>query len=144
LCAASGNGEVLGKTPLEGVARERSAGAGGEQRVGGLTLALAHPDAQDGDGLAGERGDALFPAFAQCPQVRASTELHVSAGQPQQLRDAQTGSLRSSVVASGSSPIVTSCTGRPLASHCVTPRSTQGRASQRYHRAGGLAILNTS
>jgi hypothetical protein len=85
------DGDVLGKTPLERVAGERSAGAGGEQRVGGLSLALAHPDAQDGDGLASERGDALFPALAQCPQVRAGTELHVSAGQPQQLGDAQTG-----------------------------------------------------
>ena len=39
------DGDVLGKTTLESITGECSAGAGGEQRVGGLSLVLARPDA---------------------------------------------------------------------------------------------------
>ena len=74
--------DVFGEAPFDRVAGEWSAGAGGEQRVGWLAVALARPDLEHGDGLAGERGDALFASFAQGPQVRAGTELHVGVGQP--------------------------------------------------------------
>ena len=95
------DGDVLGKTPLERVAGERSAGARWEQRVGGLSLALAHPDREDGDGLAGERGDALLAAFAERLQVGAGAELHVGVGQPQSARRRAGRSARRRAAARG-------------------------------------------
>jgi hypothetical protein len=96
LCAQSrafalGGGEVFGEAAFDSVAGERSAVVGGEHRVLGLALALAHPDLEHRDGLGGERADALFAALAQAPQVRCGTELQISAGESEQLRDAQAG-----------------------------------------------------
>ena len=66
----------------------RTAGAGGEQRVVGLAGAFAGPGVDDGDGLFGQRRDALFAAFAEAVDVRAGAEPDVAAGQADQLADA--------------------------------------------------------
>ena len=44
--AACGGGGVPGDEPLDGVAAERPAAAGGEQRVAGLAGALGEPGAE--------------------------------------------------------------------------------------------------
>jgi hypothetical protein len=67
------DGDVLGEATFDGIAGQPSAGAGGEQRVGWLALALAQPHAQNRDGGAGERGDALLPPLPQGPKVALRT-----------------------------------------------------------------------
>ena len=57
----------------------------------GWPAALAHPDLEHGDGLAGERSDSLLPAFPERPQVGPGAELHVGACQADHLGDAQAG-----------------------------------------------------
>jgi len=75
----AGGFEVLGETPFDGVARWDRAGAGRERWVRWLATALADPDLEHGDGLAGEGSDSFFPAFAERRQVRFSAELQVGA-----------------------------------------------------------------
>ena len=62
---------VLGDPSFQGVAAERGAAAGDEQRAGWQPAAFGEPAAQDGDGGGGERGDALLAALALGDDVRA-------------------------------------------------------------------------
>ena len=76
---------------FDGVAAERGAAAGREQRCVWVTVVFAEPVAQDGDGGAGERGDPVFATFAVAGDVRARAEVQVSAGEPGQFGDPQPG-----------------------------------------------------
>ena len=55
--------EVFGKASFDRVARELTAGAGREERVGWLACPLAHPDLEHGDGLSRQRRDSLLLPF---------------------------------------------------------------------------------
>jgi len=62
--AGRGVDGVVGEAMFDGVAAERGAAMGREQRRAGGAVGFAEPVAQDGDGGAGERGDSVFAAFA--------------------------------------------------------------------------------
>jgi Phage integrase family len=55
-----GCGGVPGDEAFDGVAGQGLSGPGGEQRVGGAAAALGEPLLQDGCGLPGQRGGAVF------------------------------------------------------------------------------------
>jgi hypothetical protein len=63
----------------------------GNSGSAGLPGAFVLPDAQHCGGLSGQRGDALFAAFAVAVQVRSAGERDVGAVQAGQLGDAQSG-----------------------------------------------------
>jgi hypothetical protein len=69
-----GLGDVVGDAVLDRVAAERPAPASREQRVGGFTVLLVEPVAQDGDGGRGERGDPVLAALAVAGDVRAGAK----------------------------------------------------------------------
>jgi hypothetical protein len=56
-----------------------------------LPCAFGEPAAEDVDGVAGQRGDAVFAALAVAGDVRADAKVEVAAAQPDELRDAQAG-----------------------------------------------------
>ena len=82
---------VVGDAPFERVEGQRLAPAGREQRVGRAAGAFGGPDPQHRDGAGGERGDAVLAALAVAADVRAGTEVHISAGQRGQLGGPQPG-----------------------------------------------------
>src|SRR5215208_6113358 len=76
---------------FDGVAAERGAATGREQRRIGGAVVFAEPVAQRGDGGAGEWGDPVLAAFAVAGDVRARAEVHVGAGEPDEFGDPQPG-----------------------------------------------------
>jgi hypothetical protein len=71
--------------------REPAPGPGGQQRVGRPAAALGEPLLQDSCGLPGQRGGAVFAAFAMAADVRAGAEVDVADGQAGEFGDAQRG-----------------------------------------------------
>src|SRR5260370_20261365 len=86
-----GGGGVFGDASFQGVAAERGAAPGREQRVGGQPAAFGQPRLQHGDGAAGQRGDPLFAALPGAADVRAGAQVGVADGQGDQLGGAQPG-----------------------------------------------------
>ena len=76
---------------LDGVAGERAAGPGGEQRPGGIAAELGEPGPQHLDGLGGERGGPVLAALAVAADVRPGAEVDVLAVQAGELGDPQAG-----------------------------------------------------
>ena len=66
-----GAGGVFGDQVCDRVAAQRPAGTGGKQRVVGPAATLGQPDPQDGHGLPGQRGSAIFTALSRTADVRA-------------------------------------------------------------------------
>src|ERR1700760_2504411 len=87
---ASGNLDVLGKTVLERVTAERSAAAGGEQRLSWLTRAFSEPAAEDRARARDQRRDPLLASLSQTTDMGASTKMDIGAVQADQLGHAQT------------------------------------------------------
>ena len=90
--AVGGGGRgVFVDQPFDGVAAERPAAVGREQRIFRLAAAFFEPARERFDGLGGEWDDPLFASFALAEQVRAGTESDVLAGQAGEFGDAQSG-----------------------------------------------------
>jgi hypothetical protein len=73
---------VPGEQVSDGVGAEPPAGAGGEQRVGGLAVAFAEPVREDPRGGPGQWGASLFASFAVASEVRAGAEGDIAAVHP--------------------------------------------------------------
>ena len=73
---------MLGDESFDGVAGQRVVAVGGEQDVVGLAGEFALPGAQDRDGGAGQRGDAVLAPFAVAAHVCAGPEVQVLDAQP--------------------------------------------------------------
>lgn len=82
---------VLADEQCDGVAAERCPATGGEQRVGGLTVAFIDPHLDHCDCVSGERRALRFSAFAQAADVSAVAEMEVLAAKPGELRHAHAG-----------------------------------------------------
>src|SRR5215472_11694740 len=82
---------VPGDEQLDGVAAERLAAAGGEDRAVRLAAALVQPGAECPGDLGGDRGAAFLTALAGAPDVRSGTEVDVGAGERGELGDPQPG-----------------------------------------------------
>ena len=80
-----------GEQLLDGVAAERPAATGAEQRVGAGAAALGDPGGEHGDGLGGERGAAFLAAFPAAVHVRPGAEAGVGDGEAGELGDPQPG-----------------------------------------------------
>ena len=65
--------------PFQGVAAERGAAAGDEQRVGGQPAAFCQPCLQHVDGAAGQGGDPLLTALPCAADVRAGAQVGTTA-----------------------------------------------------------------
>src|SRR5690348_8885488 len=86
-----GGGGVPRDEALDGVAGERAAGLGGEQRPGGIGAELGEPGPHDLDGLGGEGGGPVLAALAVAADVRPGPEVDVLALQAGELGDPQAG-----------------------------------------------------
>ena len=82
---------VLADEQSDGVAAERPALAGREQRVLGRAGTLGEPVPQECRGLAGQRGRASLASLALDPDVAAGAEVDVADVQAGQFGDAQPG-----------------------------------------------------
>jgi hypothetical protein len=83
---------MAGDQVLDSAAGEGLAAGTGEQRRGGFAAVLACPGAEHGGCLGGERGDALFAAFAVAADVcPGGAEGDVAASQRGDLGDPQAG-----------------------------------------------------
>jgi hypothetical protein len=63
-------GSLPGDEAFDGVAGQAVSSPGGEQRVAGPAAAPGEPGPQDGHGLPGQRGGAVFSAVAVAADVR--------------------------------------------------------------------------
>ena len=80
----------VGESSGDGVAGERGAAAGREERVGGEAAAFVEPVRRAGGGL-GERGDAVLASFAAAGDVRRGGEVDVGVREAGEFGDAQAG-----------------------------------------------------
>src|ERR1039457_145927 len=88
--ARGGGGGGGGDAMLDGVTAERPAGDGGEERVGGVAVALGEPGGEHGADRSQWRG-SLPAALAGAADVRARAEDDVGAGEADELGDPQPG-----------------------------------------------------